>query len=278
MTNEDSTATTGEVRAAALAALQTTAPAEKCACVAHLGEGHRAGAVRIDPARDFGAPPGVPGRPVRPALVDPASVPRRHVRSAAGRIALLHALAHIEFNAINLALDAIWRYPGLPESYYGDWLRVAVEEAEHFRMLEERLAAHGARYGDCDAHDGLWEMAHKTAADALERMALVPRILEARGLDASPGVILKLRGCGDEASAQVVERILHDEVGHVAIGNRWFGWLCAQRGVDPVDEFRRVARRYDAPRLKPPLNLEARRRAGFSSVELSAMSQSSEWP
>jgi uncharacterized ferritin-like protein (DUF455 family) len=258
--------------------LQGTAPSEKCAAVAQLGTAHRAGVAGVDSMRDFGAPEGVPGRPLRPVLVDPGKVPRRRVGSPAGRIALLHALAHIEFNAINLALDAIWRFRGLPHEYYGDWLRVAVEEAEHFRMLEERLAAHGAGYGDCAAHDGLWEIARRTADDVLERMALVPRILEARGLDASPGVILKFRGCGDEASAQVVERILHDEVGHVAIGNHWFTRLCAERGLEPFEEFRRVARRHEAPRLKPPLNFEARKRAGFSSVELSAMSRSSEWP
>ena len=274
--NEAETET--ELRRGALRALRLAAPAAKCAAVAQLDVQLRAGGLDLDAEARLDEPDGVPGRPPRPLLVPPAEVPRRSARSREGRAALLHALTHIEFNAINLALDATWRFPGMPAEYYRDWLAVARDEAEHFQLLEQRLAAHGAVYGDCTAHDGLWEMARKTGGDVLDRMALVPRVLEARGLDASPALIAKLRGAGDEDSARVVERILHDEVAHVAAGNRWFEWLCGTRGLDPIGEFRRLARRHEAPRLRPPLNLEARRRAGFSSVELSAMSQSSEWP
>jgi len=267
-----------ELRDEALRALQLAEPSAKCAAVAQLEAGVRAGAIDVDPAPRLAEPDGLPGRPLQPQLVPPTAVPRRSAKSPEGRAALLHALAHIEFNAINLALDAIWRFAGMPVAYYVDWLAVARDEAEHFQLLEHRLAAHGARYGDRTAHDGLWEMARKTGGDVLDRMALVPRVLEARGLDASPALIVKLRKSGDEDSARVVERILHDEVAHVAAGNRWFEWLCITRGLDMVAEFRRLVHRHEAPRLRPPLNLDARRRAGFSSVELSAMSQSSEWP
>jgi uncharacterized ferritin-like protein (DUF455 family) len=213
-------------------------------------------------------PGGVPGRPERPLLVPPGSVPQRSVGTREGRAALLHALAHIEFNAIGLALDHAWRFAGLPEAYYRDWIGVAAEEAAHFMLLRERLRETGYDYGGFPAHDGLWEMARRTSDDALARMALVPRTLEARGLDASPAVRSKFVAVGDPASARVIDRILDDEIGHVAIGNRWFRHLCRQRGVEPAAAAREAARRCDAPRQRGPLNVDARLRAGFTESEL----------
>lgn len=211
----------------------------------------------------------LPGRPPLPELVPPQRVERRRsIHTPAGRSALIHALAHIEFNAINLALDAIWRFGGMPEAFYRDWLRVADEEALHFSLLAGHLATLGARYGDFPAHNSLWEMADKTAGDVLARMALVPRTLEARGLDASPPVRAKLAAAGDHDAAAIIDIILRDEVGHVAIGNRWYRWLCAARGLDPVATYADLAARYQAPRLRPPFNLAARRAAGFDEDEL----------
>jgi uncharacterized ferritin-like protein (DUF455 family) len=211
----------------------------------------------------------LPGRPPLPELVPPQRVERRRsIHTPAGRSALIHALAHIEFNAINLALDAIWRFGGMPESFYRDWLRVADEEALHFSLLAGHLATLGARYGDFPAHNSLWEMADKTAGDVLARMALVPRTLEARGLDASPPVRAKLAAAGDHEAAAIIDIILRDEVGHVAIGNRWYRWLCAARDLDPVATYADLAARYQAPRLRPPFNLAARRAAGFDEEEL----------
>ncbi|WP_459572364.1 ferritin-like domain-containing protein [Cupriavidus sp. 8B] len=214
----------------------------------------------------------VPGRPPLPELVPPQRVERRRsIHTPAGRAALIHALAHIEFNAINLALDAIWRFGGMPPAFYVDWLRVADEEALHFSLLAGHLATLGARYGDLPAHNSLWEMADKTAGDVLARMALVPRTLEARGLDASPPVRAKLAAAGDHDAAAIIDIILRDEVGHVAIGNHWYRWLCAGRGLDPVATYAELAERYQAPRLRPPFNLAARRAAGFDEIELALL-------
>lgn len=217
------------------------------------------------------APPGLPGRPARPELVPPTRVPTRSMHTPAGRATLIHALAHIEFNAINLALDIVWRYAGLPEAFYTDWLGVALEEAHHFELLNQHLQSLGHVYGDFQAHDGLWDMATKTADDLLARLALVPRTLEARGLDASPPIRDKLAAAGDAAGAAILNIILRDEIGHVAIGNRWYRWECARRGVDPVTTYAELAAHYAAPRLRGPFNLEARRAAGFTDAELLAL-------
>lgn len=255
-----------ELRGAALAALALQDPERKCTAVRAL----RGGAV-IAADAVLEEPAGLPGRPARPQLVAPAEVPRRSMATAEGRAALLHALAHIEFNAINLALDIIWRFPGMPEAFYLDWLRVAEEEAAHFGLLQGRLHALGAAYGDFPAHNGLWEMAEKTRDDVMARLALVPRTLEARGLDVSPPIRRRLAQAGDHESAGVLDIILRDEVGHVAIGNRWFKWLCTRRGENPVAAYERLARCHDAPRLRGPFNLEARRAAGFDDAELDAL-------
>jgi uncharacterized ferritin-like protein (DUF455 family) len=193
--------------------------------------------------------------------------------SAQGRAAMLHAIAHIEFNAINLALDAAWRFEEMPARFCADWLSVAVDEARHFAMLERLLRARGHAYGDFDAHDGLWDIAERTRDDVLDRMALVPRLLEARGLDATPPIQAKLRRAGDAQAADALSIILEEEVRHVAIGNRWFGWLCAQRGVDPLEAFARARERHRAPRTRGPINREARLAAGFSERELDALGE-----
>jgi len=223
-------------------------------------------------------PAGLPGRPQRPELVPPARLAQRSVRSPQGRAALLHALAHIEFNAINLALDAIWRYAGQPDAYYRDWLRVAREEAGHFELLNRHLGTLGHGYGDFPAHNGLWEMAEKTRADLLARLALVPRTLEARGLDASPLIRARLAEAGDADGAAILDIILRDEIGHVAIGNHWFRHGCAQRGLDPLACYAELASRYGAPRLRGPFNLQARRAAGFAEDELLALQRADETP
>jgi uncharacterized ferritin-like protein (DUF455 family) len=198
-------------------------------------------------------------------------VPHRSPFTAEGLAALLHAVCHIEFNAINLALDAVWRFAGMPADYYRDWLRVAAEEATHFDLLHTHLQSLGFHYGDFPAHDGLWEMCVKTQHDITARMALVPRTLEARGLDATPLIQARLRKVNTPAALRTIEIlnvILRDEIGHVAIGNRWYGWLCAQQGLDPLAHYRVLARRHEAPRLRPPFNDAARLAAGFSQQEL----------
>jgi uncharacterized ferritin-like protein (DUF455 family) len=185
-----------------------------------------------------------------------------------GRAALIHALAHIEFNAINLALDAVWRFAGMPRDFYEDWLLVADEEAYHFSLLADHLKTLGHDYGDFTAHNALWDMAESTKDDVLARIALVPRTLEARGLDAAPPVRAKLAQAGDQAAAEILDIIMRDEVGHVLIGNRWFNWLCEQRQLDPVTTFAALCQRHRAPPLRGPFNLEARRAAGFSEEEM----------
>ena len=225
----------------------------------------------IDATSAIDEPPGVPGRPARPLLVAPARLPRRPVHPRDGRAALLHAVAHIEANAIRLALDACWRFAAMPPDYYRDWLRVAAEEALHFELLAAHLATLGCAYGDHDAHDGLWTMVDKTRHDVVARMALVPRTLEARGLDAAPPMQAKLRQAGDLRAVEILDVLLRDEVGHVAVGNRWYRWLCERDGLDPLAHDARLVERYAAPRPRPPFNLDARRRAGFSEAELRAL-------
>jgi uncharacterized ferritin-like protein (DUF455 family) len=225
----------------------------------------------IDPAAALAAPADLPGRPARPRLVPPKDVPARSPFTTEGRAALLHAITHIEFNAINLALDAAWRFAGMPTAYYRDWLQVASEEALHFTLLREHLRSIGFDYGDFDAHDGLWLMTERTASDVVARMALVPRTLEARGLDATPPLQAKLARCGDTRAVEILGVILRDEVGHVAIGNRWYRWLCDRDGLDPVAHYRVLTRRHDAPRLRAPFNAAARRAAGFSDAEIAAL-------
>ena len=222
----------------------------------------------IDPTERIATPDALPGRPDLPRLVPPKDVPKRSPFTLEGRAALLHAIAHIEFNAINLALDAAWRFPDMPPKFYRDWLQVASEEALHFTLLREHLQSIGFDYGDFDAHDGLWVMTQRTAHDVLARMALVPRTLEARGLDATPPLQAKFAKAADARAVEILGIILRDEVGHVAIGNHWYRWLCERDGLDPVAHYAMLARQHDAPRSRPPYNVEARRAAGFSDEEI----------
>jgi len=213
------------------------------------------------------------GRPEKPELVSPRKVKQRNPKSPEGRARLLHAIVHIEFSAINLALDHAARFPGQPRAYYDDWIGVAAEEAEHFSLLRARLQALGHDYGDFPAHDGLWQMAEKTSNDLLARMALVPRLLEARGLDATPPIQRRLAAAGDEASARVLDIILHDEIAHVGLGDRWFRELCGQRGLPAEITYRNLLQTYDAPWPQSPMNEAARLQAGFSADELAALAK-----
>jgi len=218
-------------------------------------------------------PAGIPGRPPRPLLVPHTRLQRGSLATPRGHAALLHAVVHIEFNAINLALDAIWRFAGMPDAYYRDWAQVAREEAYHFQLMRDHLATLGFAYGDFPAHDALWQMTGRTAGDVLARMALVPRTLEARGLDASPPMQAKLRGIGDARGVAILEIILRDEIGHVATGNRWYRWLCGRAGLDPAAHDAVLAERYQAPRVSPPFNEPARLRAGFTADELARLAR-----
>jgi len=214
-----------------------------------------------------------PGRPPRPLLVAPRALERRRIGSEEGRAALIHSLTHIEFNAINLALDAVYRFRHQPEGFYRDWIRVADEEATHFLLLRNHLRGLGYDYGDFPSHDGLWEMARKTAHDVLARMALVPRCLEARGLDVTPGIRDRLSRCGDRAAAVLLDIILRDEIGHVSIGDHWFRYYCQQRQLDPESAFLDLLDSYFVGELKGPFNLDARHLAGFADRELRYLEQ-----
>lgn len=213
------------------------------------------------------------GRPARPEIVAPKAVPQRSPTTAEGRARLLHAIVHIEFTAINLALDHAARFRNLPRAYYADWISVAAEEAVHFSLLRERLRSYGHDYGDFPAHAGLWEMAEKTAHDPLARMALVPRLLEARGLDATPPIQRRLEQTGDHESARALDIILRDEIGHVGLGDRWFREFCGQRGLEPENAYRELLTVHKAPRPPMPMNEAARLQAGFSLAELAALSE-----
>jgi len=260
-----------ELRACALACLTERDPAAKVAAVYAMALASSVGDCLPDTQAALASSAPVPGRPDHPELVPPLHVGRRAMNTPEGRAMLVHALAHIEFNAINLALDAIWRFAGMPAEYYTDWLQVAKEEAYHFSLLAEHLRKLGYCYGDFSGHGALWEMVEKTTDDVLARMALVPRTLEARGLDANPPLRAKLFQAGDKEAAAILDIILHDEIGHVEIGNRWYGYLCRQRGLDLIPTYAELARQYNAPMPRGPFNLEARRQAGFSEAELQAL-------
>jgi len=263
-------------RLSALAALRLTDPDEKVAATRAIPLDGATESIAAQAIRMPGDDLGVPGRPERPLRVAATAVQKRSPFTTEGRAALIHSICHIEFNAINLALDAVWRYDGMPQAYYRDWLRVAHEEALHFTLLHAHLQDMGWRYGDFPGHDGLWNMCEKTKDDVLARMALVPRTLEARGLDATPLIQGKLKRVNTPDALRAVEIldiILRDEVGHVAIGNHWYRWLCEREGIDPEAAYPGLVARYDAPRHKPPFNFEARGRAGFSAEELRQLSQ-----
>ncbi len=260
-----------ELRQAALFWLSETDAAYKQVGTRLLAQAWSADGISLDTEAVLTATSPIPGQPDKPELVPPLQVKRRAMNTVEGRAILIHALAHIEFNAINLALDAIWRFPNMHSDYYADWLRVAGEEALHFSLLAEHLENQGYAYGDFPAHNSLWEMVEKTQGDVLARMALVPRTMEARGLDASPPLRAKLAQAGDMKAAAILDVILRDEIGHVAVGNHWYAALCTQRELEPVTTYARLAAEYQAPVLRGPFNFEARRAAGFSEPELEAL-------
>lgn len=251
--------------------LVNTSPVRKADGVKSLNTAWLSGHVALNPADVLSEPVNTPGCPEKPMLVSPLEVGKRSMRTPEGRAALIHALAHIEFNAINLALDAVWRFADMPVQYYADWLKVAAEEAYHFELLNGYLLNMGYQYGDFSAHNSLWEMAERTKTDVLARMALVPRTMEARGLDASPPLRNKFVQIGDTVAAGILDIILRDEIGHVAIGNHWFNWLCEQRGLEPIACYETLAKQYSAPAMRKPLNIEARRKAGFTEEELARL-------
>jgi uncharacterized ferritin-like protein (DUF455 family) len=256
--------------AAARACLDAATPAGKLALTQDAAAAFARAELGIDESGEP-QPIRMPGRPARPALVHPRDLPRRGFGSDEGRAAFVHAIAHIEFNAIDLAWDAVYRFRGLPREYYADWVAIAADEARHFAMLRARLQAMGYDYGDFVAHNGLWEMAEKTAHDGLTRMALVPRVLEARGLDVTPAMIIRLRALGDEATVAILEVILREEIAHVAAGSRWFRWFCQRDGVDPGPRFNALLAQYARNVLSGPFNFEARSAAGFDDAELDAL-------
>lgn len=260
-----------ELRALALKWVSETDPSLKAQGTIAMATSWQAGELSLDTAQPLVAQQSIPGRPSKPELISPKFVKHRSMLTVEGRAAMIHALTHIEFNAINLALDAIWRFADMPRAYYADWLKVAGEEALHFSLLAAHLQTLGFQYGDFPAHDSMWEMADKTSGDILARMALVPRTLEARGLDATPRTRAKLAQAGDHPAAAILDIILRDEIGHVAIGNHWYKVLCDERNLDPVATYATLTVQYKAPVLKGPFNLPARRAAGFSEIELNAL-------
>lgn len=251
---------------AAHAALMVADPTAKISAVNRLVQ--VAASLSTDPSiAQLVVPVPIPGRPVKPDLVAPRELAHRGLGTLVGRVALIHAVAHIEFNAINLALDAVYRFRDLPPDYYVDWLTVAAEEARHFSLLQQRLLQLGSGYGELPAHNGLWEAACATADSCLTRMALVPRVLEARGLDVTPGMIERLTRVGDHETVAILEVILEEEVGHVATGTHWFHYCCERAGVEPEATFLDLVQRHSAASVRPPFNLGARQRAGFGPVE-----------
>jgi uncharacterized ferritin-like protein (DUF455 family) len=251
--------------AGAVEILATADPAAKAGLAHELAGAWRRGAIEPGTAEPLDRP----ARPERPLLLAPKEMPKRKAGPGlARRIALLHALAHIELNAIDLAWDLIARFasPELPRGFYDDWVEVGDQEAAHFELVTARLAELGAAYGDLPAHDGLWQAAVETRHDLLARLAIAPLVLEARGLDVTPVMIATLRHHGDEASAAALEVIYREEIGHVAAGKRWFDWLAAERGLEPGAAFQDLVRRHFRGKLKPPFNTEARRAAGLEAA------------
>ena len=265
-----------ELRQRALEVLRLTDPEEKALAALAMHADPAAHTVDMDAQLPAVDPASLPGRPAQPELGHHTAMARRSPATPEGRAVLMHAIAHIEFNAINLAVDAVWRFASMPEAYYRDWVRVAAEEGKHFLLLRDHLRTQGHDYGDFPAHQGLWTMCEKTSEDIVARMALVPRTLEARGLDATPQIQNKLRQVGTAdalAAVDILDIILREEVGHVAIGNHWYRWLCERDGHDPYDYYTVLTARYEAPRLRPPFNTRARKQAGFSEQELQWLQQ-----
>ena len=258
-----------ELRETSLLILANGDAQKKVSQLFHLHDEYQQQRVILDVSRKIDCQNLIlPGRPPRPELVLPKLVPKRRMDTSEGRAGLLHSLAHIEFNAMNLALDAIWRFPDMPKEYYEDWLKVSKEEAYHFSLVNEHMQSLGFSYGDFPAHNSLWEMVERTTDSVIARMALVPRTMEARGLDAVPMIRDRFKQIKEARAVEILEIILNDEIGHVLIGNRWFNFLCTKNNISPISAYKELASKYRAPILKGPFNIEARKQAGFSAQEL----------
>ncbi len=258
------------VQTAALSVLMTADPAGKAACARRVAADWRAGALALPERGAPGIAPDRPARPDKPVLAPPSGVPKRKLGSRQGRFALLHAVAHIEFNAIDLTFDLVARFGGDARisdedraAFISDWITVGDDEARHFGLLGERLTALGGAYGDLPAHDGLWSAAEATKDDLPARLAIAPMVLEARGLDVTPVMIERLRAAADEESAGALEIIYTEEVAHVAAGRRWFDAVVSAEGHDPRVRFQTLVRQYFRGALKPPFNIPARDRANL---------------
>ena len=249
------------------ACLQIQSPEEKVQAVQQFYDHFGSQSLVLDNAADP-IEYDEPGRPQKPKLVPPRLLPRRSVHTAEGQAAMLHAIAHIEFTAINLALDALYRFRDLPQAYYDDWLKVASEEAYHFQLVDDYLRSHGYAYGGFDAHDGLWDAALQTKDSVLLRMAIIPRGMEARGLDATPGIMKKFKKIGDVEVERILNIILRDEIGHVQIGTRWFNYICDKNQLPRQQTFEDIMQRFVQGKVKLPLHRVARKSAGFTDAEL----------
>lgn len=216
-------------------------------------------------------PIALPGYPPAVTLVAPKQLKRRGIQSQEGRNRLMHAIAHIEFNAINLALDAAYRFRHQPDQFYQDWLKVADDEARHFGLIRDYLNQHNCDYGDYPAHNGLWDMAVRTQDDIVARMALVPRVLEARGLDVTPAMVERLQRVNDTQAVDILNVIYQDEIGHVDIGSRWFFYHCQQRNLEPRNTFLELVETHLHGELRGPFNISARLQAGFDEMEMRAI-------
>jgi uncharacterized ferritin-like protein (DUF455 family) len=259
-----------DLYAAIYQAIAETDPLAKCQLAEALSQCWAEGKLqRMEGGEVLGID--IPGRPQHPELVDPRKVPRRSLATEQGRIVMLHSFAHIEFNAINLALDAAYRFRKMPDDFVSDWLKVAREEAHHFRLVADYLLDLGSSYGAFTAHNGLWDMVCKTRHDVLHRMALVPRVMEARGLDVTPGLMQKFSQIGDQRTVDILQVIYQEEIGHVAIGNRWYQYCCDQRRLNARETFIALIGEYFSGCLRGPFNHVARIEAGFEEDELNQL-------
>lgn len=258
---------------AARTCLAESDPFEKVALTQEFAERFFRGELNLHDPDGLVEPIKAPGRPDKPVLVPPKNLPKRGMGTTEGRACFLHAITHIEFNAVNLAWDAVYRFRNMPREFYADFVKVASDEARHFTMLSNRLREMDMHYGDFEAHNGLWEMAEKTAHSCLARMALVPRVLEARGLDVTPGMMARLRSVGDHTSADILEIILAEEIPHVAAGTRWFLWCCQQENREPLQTFSDLITGLAKASIRGPYNLPARNAAGFGDIEMAMLEE-----
>lgn len=258
---------------AASLCLAASDPLEKVALTEKFAAQFFHGELIVDEADGVVEAIKAPGRPNKPVLVPPKNLPKRGMGTTEGRACFLHAITHIEFNAVNLAWDAVYRFRGMPYEFYADFVKVASDEARHFTMLSNRLREMGMHYGDFEAHNGLWEMAEKTAHSCLARMALVPRVLEARGLDVTPGMMARLRSVGDHVSADILETILEEEIPHVAAGTRWFLWCCELENREPLQTFSDLITGLAKASIRGPYNFPARSAAGFGDIEMAMLEE-----